>query len=87
MYDAQRTFVAVANIQHTDMIFTDGTPPSVAILNNFLRLCEQYTDNSSEVKCTNSELKIIPNVNTNENSNGNDSTTNCDGAVAVHCKG
>lgn len=41
-YDAKRTFVEVANIQHSDMVFTDGTPPTDAILRGFLNLCERY---------------------------------------------
>lgn len=84
-YDAKRTFVDVANIKHTDMIFTDGTPPSDAILQLFLKLCAQYIDDISEVECTNkqSELDVTKNTITSSEI----SSTHCVGAVAVHCKG
>lgn len=86
-YDAKRTFVAVANIQHTDLIFTDGTPPSDSILKCFLHLCEQYIDDSCEVKLTNNEKsessEITPNIIINNETN----VANHAGAVAVHCKG
>lgn len=86
-YDAKRTFVTVANIQHTDLIFTDGTPPSDAILKCFLRLCEQYIDDNFEVEHTNnvkSELnEITPNLTINSEAN----VAKYAGAVAVHCKG
>lgn len=79
--------MAVANIQHTDMVFTDGTPPSDLILKKFLRLCEQYIDDSSEVESTNIIINE-PNVTfTNKNGNGETSATKNVGAVAVHCKG
>lgn len=86
-YDAKRTFVAVANIQHTDLIFTDGTPPSDTILKYFLRLCEQYIDDSCEVEHTNNEKcesnEITPNIIINNEVNIDKHA----GAVAVHCKG
>jgi len=99
-YDAKRTFVAVANIQHTDLVFTDGTPPTDSILKYFLHLCEQYIDDSCDVECTNNEKsesnQITPNAiinseaneitpNTITNSEAN--AAKCIGAVAVHCKG
>lgn len=67
------------------MVFTDGTPPSDAILKKFLRLCEQYID-CPEVKSTNniSESNVITK---NKNVNGETNTTDNVGAVAVHCKG
>lgn len=85
-YDAKRTFVTVANIQHTDLIFTDGTPPSDAILKYFLRLCEQYIDDNCEVESTNNEKselnEITPNIIINSEAN----VAKYAGAVAVHCK-
>lgn len=83
-YDAKRTFVEVANIQHTDMIFTDGTPPTDLILKHFLRLCEQYIDESS-VLSSNNEVNYS-NTNT-KNKNSEVVADKCVGAVAVHCKG
>lgn len=76
LYDAKRTFVDVANIKHTDMAFTDGTPPPDNILQLFLELCEQYIDDISEVENT-----------CNFNISSEVSVPNCLGAVAVHCKG
>lgn len=85
-YDAKRTFVEVANIQHTDMIFTDGTPPTDLILKHFLRLCEQYIDESSETLNTN-EINDLNTITTNKNTNSEIVADKCVGAVAVHCKG
>lgn len=48
LYDANRTFVEVANIKHTDMFFTDGTPPPDPILDNFLLLSEQFLDEDND---------------------------------------
>lgn len=76
--------MAVANIQHTDMVFTDGTPPSDLILQKFLRLCEQYIDDCPKVESTN-VLNREPSIATNEN--GEASANQNVGAVAVHCKG
>lgn len=76
LYDAKRTFVDVANIKHTDMAFTDGSPPPDDILQLFLELCEQYIDDISEVANT-YNFSISSEV----------SVPNCIGAVAVHCKG
>ncbi|XP_025206218.1 dual specificity protein phosphatase CDC14C isoform X2 [Melanaphis sacchari] len=83
-YDAKSTFVAVANIQHTDLVFTDGTPPSDSILKVFLRLCEQYIDdNIDHINNEKSEANdIIPNTTINSE----DNTAKYIGAVAVHCK-
>jgi len=85
-YDAKRTFVEVANIQHTDMVFTDGTPPTDTILNNFLNLCEEYIEDVSVVDRTNSEITEPNAIDMNVNSDIG-SVINCIGAVAVHCKG
>lgn len=87
-YDARRTFVEAANIQHTDLIFTDGTPPTDAILNKFLDLCEQYIEDIPEVKYMNNEI-TGPNAidNTKRVNDETSSAFNCVGAVAVHCKG
>jgi len=86
-YDAQGTFVAVAHIKHTDMIFADGTPPTDTILNYFLSLCEQYTDDSSEVYSSNNEVNGSNAIDTNTNSYGKEKLNTCGGTVAVHCKG
>lgn len=85
-YDAKRTFVDVANIKHTDMVFTDGTPPSDAILQLFLNLCAQYIDDISEVECTNNKISESD-VTKNTITSSEDGSANCVGAVAVHCKG
>lgn len=74
----------MANIQHTDLIFTDGTPPPNAILKSFLRLCEQYNE---EGKRKNDEMTEPNGIFTNISSNSEDSINKCTGAVAVHCKG
>lgn len=74
-YDAKCTFVAAANIQHTDLVFTDGTPPTDSILNIFLNLCEQYVNDDSDA------------INRNKNITNKTNTSKCGGAVAVHCKG
>lgn len=74
----------MANIQHTDMVFTDGTPPTDTILQSFLSVCEQYidTNDNSESECKN-ETEESSIISTNSNiCNGK-----CEGAVAVHCKG
>jgi len=84
-YDAKRTFVAVANIQHTDLVFTDGTPPSDSILKYFLRLCEQYIDDNCDVELANE--KSESNEISNTIINSEDAIAKCVGAVAVHCKG
>ncbi|XP_050530020.1 dual specificity protein phosphatase CDC14C isoform X1 [Daktulosphaira vitifoliae] len=81
-YDAKQTFVASANINHTDLFFPDGTPPTDVILLDFLSLCEQYLDEINIDKCTD---------NQNALSNCNSSTSNVlskaiKGAIAVHCK-
>lgn len=84
-YDAKRTFVDAANIQHTDLFFTDGTPPPDSILKNFLCLCEQYLDdncNDELISKNMSESSVV-----NKNINNKSSAVKCDGAVAVHCKG
>ncbi|XP_060844473.1 dual specificity protein phosphatase CDC14C-like [Rhopalosiphum padi] len=83
-YDAKRTFVAVANIQHTDLVFTDGTPPSDSILKYFLRLCEQYIDDNCDVELANE--KSESNEISNTIINSEDAIAKCVGAVAVHCK-
>lgn len=83
-YDAKRTFVAVANIQHSDLVFTDGTPPTDSILNYFLRLCEEYINDDSEVECANNEIGKFDANNTITIINN---VTKSPGAVAVHCKG
>jgi len=86
-YDAKHTFVAEANIQHTDLIFTDGTPPSDTILKSFLDICEQYIDDSCEVEHANNEKcesnECTPNIIINNEANVGKHA----GAVAVHCKG
>lgn len=76
--------MAIANIQHTDMIFPDGTPPSDSILNKFLRLCEQYIDENAEGIFQNNEMNESNITTTNTSINTNASSA---GAVAVHCKG
>lgn len=81
-YDAQGTFVAVARINHTDMVFADGTPPNESILNYFLELCEMYIDDSNEVNGSNAI-----DTNTNDANKDVDKLHKCGGAVAVHCKG
>lgn len=86
-YDAKRTFVAVANIQHTDLVFTDGTPPSDSILKIFLRLCEQYIDDNCDVECTNNEKSESSEIFPNTTINSEVDTAKYVGAVAVHCKG
>lgn len=86
-YDAKRTFVAVANIQHTDLIFTDGTPPSDSILKCFLHLCEQYIDDSCEVEHTDNEKSESNDITRNIIINNETNVPNHAGAVAVHCKG
>ncbi|VVC42791.1 Hypothetical protein CINCED_3A023821, partial [Cinara cedri] len=82
-YDAKRTFVAVANIQHTDMVFTDGTPPPSAILKSFLHLCEHYNVEVFKGERTNDEPNLII---TNKSTNSEAIINKCAGAVAVHCK-
>lgn len=57
------------------MVFTDGTPPTDSILNNFLNLCEQYINDDLDA------------INRNKNINGKTNTFKCGDAVAVHCKG
>jgi len=73
-YDAKRTFVEAANIQHSDMVFTDGTPPTDAILGGFLNLCERYVGDVTDARRANGETTGPTVVDTG-------------GAVAVHCKG
>lgn len=91
-YDAKRTFVAVANIEHADMIFTDGTPPPNPILKSFLRLCEQYIDDGRLVNERPINEIVEPNAigtnkSTNKSTNSEGGVTECSGVVAVHCKG
>ena len=86
-YDAKRTFVALANIQHTDLVFTDGTPPSDSILKSFLSLCEQYVDDSCEVELTNNEKSQSNEITPNTIINSEANVAKYVGAVAVHCKG
>lgn len=85
-YDAKCTFVAVANIQHTDMFFTDGTTPTDLILTAFLRLCEQYVDDGSDFESTSDEVNKQHLVTSNQNQN-DVCAAKCTGAVAIHCKG
>lgn len=79
--------MAVANIQHTDMVFADGTPPSDLVLKKFLRLCEQYIYDCPEVESTNVMINEPNVITANENVNDDASSTINVGAVAVHCKG
>lgn len=48
LYDANRTFVEVAKIQHTDLFFTDGTHPSDPIIDHFLHISEQFLDENND---------------------------------------
>lgn len=80
-YNAEQTFVAVANIQHTDLNFTDGTPPEDYIVNNFLYICEQYIHDGVEVESPNDEINGLSAIIFQTNS------PKCGSAVAVHCKG
>lgn len=86
-YDAKRTFIELANIQHTDLVFTDGTPPSDSILKGFLHLCEQYIDDSCEVECINNEKIESNEITPNKILNSEANVAKYIGAVAVHCKG
>ncbi|XP_050434211.1 dual specificity protein phosphatase CDC14C-like [Adelges cooleyi] len=88
-YDAKSTFVAAGNIDHTDMFFPDGTPPSDAILSQFLNLCEEFLDDFPNEECT--PEKTDPQDIDSQFSTSNSSVENgicraTKGAVAVHCK-
>lgn len=85
-YNAKSTFVGVANIEHTEMNFSDGTPPPVSILTSFLRLCEQYIDNDPEVESLENETSES-NANHLSNIIDNEVVPLTKGAIAVHCKG
>lgn len=80
-YNAEQTFVAVAKIQHTDLNFTDGTPPEDYIVNNFLYICEQYIHDGVVVESPNDERNRLSAIIFQTNPSKYGST------VAVHCKG
>lgn len=86
-YNAKSTFVAIANIQHTDLYFTDGTSPPKSILKQFLHLCEQYQDDNCGDECTSNNISDSNVTNTNLNITNHSTVDERVGAVAVHCKG
>lgn len=69
------------------MFFTDGTPPTDIILEAFLRLCEQYMDESCDSELTTNKIVRSRHVVSNQNQNDEDNGVKGTGAVAVHCKG
>lgn len=85
-YNAKSTFVGVANIEHTEMSFSDGTPPPNSILTSFLRLCEQYIDNDPKIESLEDETSES-NATHLSNVLDNEVIPLTRGAIAVHCRG
>jgi len=88
VYDAQSTFVAVAKINHVDLGFEDGCPPSDKIIDQFFNICDQYIDDSFDVESSSNDMSES-NTNTNLKSEASSGANppKLGSAVAVHCKG
>lgn len=81
-YDAENTFVKVANINHVDLGFEDGTSPPDNILNEFFNTCDQYIDDGYDDQCSNNEM-----CESNANNTNFNNSNKLGSAVAIHCKG
>ncbi|XP_050426218.1 dual specificity protein phosphatase CDC14C-like [Adelges cooleyi] len=85
VYNAKRTFVATGHIDHTDLIFPDGTSPTDLIVLRFLCLCEDFLDDFS-TKDGMDQQGTTSQSPTSESLVENNVSRSTKGAVAVHCK-
>jgi len=87
-YNAQKTFVAVAKINHVNLDFEDGGLPSDKIIDQFFNICDQYIDDSYDVEYSNNDMsESKTNTNFNSEASSGASPPKLGSAVAVHCKG
>lgn len=88
VYNAQKTFVAVAKINHVDLGFEDGSPPSDNIIDKFFDICDQYIDDSYDVEYSSNEMSESNASNTNFDTEATSGSNppKLGSAVAVHCK-